>query len=211
MDIYLTNLVTGQRLRFPVVPERLNVRGGGVFREYNVLGVGGVCLPLGDELRGFSWQGILPGHRHHVRTRIPWLRDTTAPPGFLAHWDSFIRRGDKLRLLVTGSNINCDVYLKKYSGGYQGAHRDYHYHIDLVAARAPQVVQIQAGAPPVPARPAPPPPRTYTVVRGDTLWGIAQRFLGAGPRWPEIHAANRAVIGSNPHLIFPGQVLIVNS
>ena len=49
---------------------------------------------------------------------------------------------------------------------------------------------------------------------GDTLWGLAARLLG--PRastaqvqaaWPRWHAANRAVIGPDPDLLYPGQTL----
>lgn len=47
---------------------------------------------------------------------------------------------------------------------------------------------------------------TYTIVRGDTLSGIAKRFLGNAGRWPEIHAANKDTI-ANPNLIYPGQVI----
>jgi nucleoid-associated protein YgaU len=59
--------------------------------------------------------------------------------------------------------------------------------------------------------PAPPPkaPRTYTVVSGDTLWGIAKKHLGEGKRWPEIYEQNRGVIGDNPDRIKPGQVLTI--
>ena len=68
-------------------------------------------------------------------------------------------------------------------------------------------------APPAPAGPAA--PRADVVVRrGDTLWGIAARHLGAraaaadvAAEWPRWYAANRAVIGPDPHLILPGQRL----
>ena len=54
---------------------------------------------------------------------------------------------------------------------------------------------------------------SYTVSRGDTLWSIAEQSLRTDdPRsvaryWPKIHRANRDVIGPDPSLIYPGQVL----
>lgn len=59
-------------------------------------------------------------------------------------------------------------------------------------------------SPPPPA-PAPAAVRQHRVVPGDTLWDIAARYLGSGPRWPEIFNLNAAQI-RNPHWIFPGQV-----
>ncbi|AYD81517.1 endolysin [Arthrobacter phage KBurrousTX] len=61
-------------------------------------------------------------------------------------------------------------------------------------------------APAAPPKPVAAPARTYRVVSGDCLWNIAVRFLGNGARWPEIYNMNRAIIGGNPNLIFPGQV-----
>ena len=48
--------------------------------------------------------------------------------------------------------------------------------------------------------------RYYTVVRGDTLWGIAKRFYGNGSRYPEIAKANNI---PNPDIIHVGQVLLI--
>lgn len=54
------------------------------------------------------------------------------------------------------------------------------------------------------------------VRRGDTLWDIAARHLPAGAldadiaaAWPRWHAANATVIGDDPDLLLPGQLLRV--
>lgn len=57
--------------------------------------------------------------------------------------------------------------------------------------------------------PAPSAPQVYTVVKGDCLWNIAKRFYGDGSLYTVIYNANRAVIGGNPNLIYPGQVLTI--
>ncbi|MCW2690761.1 MAG: lectin [Mycobacterium sp.] len=45
----------------------------------------------------------------------------------------------------------------------------------------PPAPEAEAPAPPLP--PPPPAPRTYTVVSGDTLWAISERFYGDGSKY----------------------------
>lgn len=45
-------------------------------------------------------------------------------------------------------------------------------------------------------------PDVYTVVRGDTLWDISERFLTTPWEWPKVWKANPNI--KNPHLIYPG-------
>jgi nucleoid-associated protein YgaU len=49
--------------------------------------------------------------------------------------------------------------------------------------------------------------RTYTVKSGDNLSGIAEKYPGVS--WRQIYEANKALIGSDPDTIQPGQVLVI--
>ena len=50
-------------------------------------------------------------------------------------------------------------------------------------------------------------PQRYVVKNGDTLWGISGKYLYSPWQWNRLWGANRNAI-RNPHLIYPGQVLV---
>lgn len=50
--------------------------------------------------------------------------------------------------------------------------------------------------------------QTHTVKKGDTLWDLAQQYLGDPFKWPEIYRRNTATV-QDPNLIYPDQVLVI--
>lgn len=71
---------------------------------------------------------------------------------------------------------------------------------------APAAAPAETAEPAVAPAPAAPAQQTYTVVGGDTLWAIAERYYGDGSQYMKIATANGI---ANPDLITVGQVLVI--
>lgn len=99
---------------------------------------------------------------------------------------------------VLWSWVDADGTRRHYKGctAKNGLWVEYGYHnLTTDDAGTPQV---DAGTPQVDAGET-----TYTVKKGDTLWGISAKFLGSGIKWRKINDYNDL----NTTVIQPGQVL----
>lgn len=215
MDIYLTNLKTNDRLQFPMLPTEISVKKGNQFASYTILQKGEVKIPSGTQLDSFSWSGILPGKK---RRNDPYIRAWQNPKAIYNWITNLKAKGGKpvkARLLITETPINCDVYLSVFQATPTGGYGDINYSITLTQAKQIKVtksakkVQVLKNTPKNEERPSAPAAQTYTVVKGDCLWKIAQKFYGNGSQYTKIYEANKGTIGGNPNLIYPGQVLTI--
>lgn len=213
MDFYLT-APDGNRVHFPVNPERITCQTGNRILTFDVIELGGISLPRGRMPTRFSFEGFFPGEARRNDPMVKSWRSPKELAGILSLWRN---EGTKLRLLVTESPINHDVYFDgddSFQHEWRGGHGDCWYSLRFIEARE-MVIMTETEIRQAPttasgaatSRPAPSTPKTYTVKPGDTLWAIAKKFLGDGKRWREIYNNNINVIGKDPNLIFPGQVL----
>lgn len=203
----------GALLVFPLNPERVSTKTGARMVTIETIALGEVRFPRGTQPSVVEWEGRFPGA---ARRNLPFVSVRWRSPAELvdqlARWRNANAR---LRLLITETPLNMDVFIESFDHDWGGGHGDCTYSIRLVQARdlivytvaeAQAAARVSAGGQGT-ARPAPPPPKTYTVKPGDSLIKIARFVYGDSSRWRSIYEANKSIIGPDPNLIRPGQVL----
>lgn len=102
---------------------------------------------------------------------------------------------------------NIRLGISAYNQGIQGAkdrgEKVNKGYIDAVMTASLDFDELDGKDAPIPEA------RTYTVKGGDNLWKISQKYYGDGRQWETIYNANVKVIGPDPDLIQPGQVLTI--
>lgn len=223
--VYITELDTGTRIALPLPPEAVKCKAESKFITYNIINIGEVKLPDGEKLTKFSWSGRLPGESmKHMR--IVSSADWRSPKEIQSIFSIWRSGKKKLRLLITGTTINHDVYLESYS--VDNSKLDtVEYSISFAVAKDIKVYTTKElnideseqqpvqttndRAASAEAASETPQKTTYTVKSGDSLWAIAKKLLGNGARYTEIYELNKSIIGSNPNLIYPGQTFTIPS
>lgn len=123
------------------------------------------------------------------------------------------------RVTISGTVKNEDIreIVVLSVGNFQGvAGVQDNLQVPVVAEPAPEpkkeVVVVSSAAVEVvksaPSQPEPSRPKSvfHTVVSGDTLWAISEKYLGDGNKYTAIFEANRPML-KDPDSIYPGQKL----
>ena len=210
-QVYITQVETEQQLQLSMTPEKINVKFAQNFRTFNIIHLGEIKLPRGEKLTGISWNGILPG-RNTTAYKFVNAEAWVEPKEIIKqiedwknnHWE---KNTSKLRLMITQTPINLDVYIDNFSHNYSGGQGNVEYNISFIAAKDILVRTVEEidgkSSEQLEERPTTK-SETVEVKSGDCLWSIAQQKLGDGSRWQEIYDLNKDKI-SDPDLIYPGQ------
>lgn len=220
VDIYVREKNGNRELRFPILPEKIVYKSGDAeFSTYDIMNRGPVAVPTGVGLARIGWEAEFPGEG---RQDDPAIRGTwQAPKYFHDILEDWKAKGTLLTIIVTGYPFNFDVDLSTYQAEPSGPFGDMPYIIEYQEHRDIVIKTEQSTTSSTESSSRPTQETTaYTIKSGDTLWSIAERFLGSGAKWKTIYEANKDIIEStakkhgykssnNGHWIFPGVTLSI--
>ena len=215
-DYKMTLIVGGREINIPVLPAKLNVSSPGKNERVTVLELGEVLLLRKKGLRILSWESFFPVSK--APYTVGQIRD---PVSIVQAIQKARDQKSPVRFLITGTDLDCNLRMGIDSFEYEersGELGDLYYTIKLYEWKdisPKRIVLPEKKEEPAktqePERPGTPEQtsKTYTVKPGDCLWNIAKAIYGKGSDYTKIYNANKGVIGSNPNLIYAGQVFTI--
>lgn len=210
-------------IHIPVLPEKLAVKSPGKNEAATVLELGEINRIRQRGLRQVSWESHFPAHKAPYVTG--W--ENRSPADYVRGIEDWRDTRESGRFSITGTdlNINMAVAVEDFSyeerGGEVG---DIYYSITLkewkdysaVTVSLPAPKRAVKSKPKRSGKPAAASSKTHTVVKGDCLWAIAQKYYGDGSKYPQLYQKNKATIdgknkgtGNPAFTIYPGQKLIL--
>ena len=212
-------------VQLPVNPESLSFKGESNNETVDIVN-GGQVTNIGFEgLKDFKISSFFPARNDgsYINTR----GDFEGPDFYISFFEQIKKDRKPFRLIVTDINVNLLVSIESFEYEYKYGTDDVDFTLDLkqYIEHTVRVLSITKNSSTNNALVAQASstytnsnrsveksiPQNYTVVSGDSLWKIAQKLLGNGSRWYEIYTYNnnKSIIGGNPNLIYPGQVLSI--
>ena len=205
--------------RIPVNPEEVKTENNLSIEKYNILNLGEVAVANYKELNKYSFETEFP---YKAASYVNYKNNFKNSDFWVSLFEGWMKNKTVVRFIASngiGKDINTLVLISSLGitekAGEEGdkyisfellEYRKFDKKVatvkDLGGNKATSNQSSNENSNPKATN------RTYTVVSGDTLWGIATRYYGNGAQYPKIYNANRNII-SNPNLIYPGQRLVI--
>ena len=207
----------GQFLTLPVNPQEINISRSMDNEDLDIIGLGKTARKGAPGLITTSIESFIPGPNSYFYTGVK-------PASFVKMMERILTteiQGQLYvpRFITSGLPHDLDMYFVIENFEYDhraGEEEDVYYRLDIkqyipygVKTVKTSLSGLAAARAVSPAVSAPAQNTTqdkYIVKKGDCLWSISKGCCGDGNRWRELYNLNKSVIGSNPNLIYPGQV-----
>ena len=220
MDIYLTEKATGYSLALSMLPEKVRVTSQALFQSYNIMSIGAVEIPSGEELQSIAWDGMLPKasllNMNYVKA-WHWL----PPEQIIAVFEDWRKNGTVIRLMITETPVNQDVMIQRFEVSHDKLNY-VDYSIDFIQNKELKIYTVselnavrassKKNARVASNNTMQKEKKIQYIVRGtETLWDIAQRYLGDGAKYEKIYKDNKKAIGSDPSKLTKGLILTIKT
>lgn len=207
----------GKNLTIPINPEEMKIEQTADNDDINIIGLGKATKKGEPGLEKLQIESFFPSKYSYFYTGV---RPKTCVEFIKQIWKTENKNNNVARLVTVGLPINLNMYfvIENFDYDHKAGEEDDIYFTLAIKRYVPYGVKTvtkslsglaaaRATSTSKPVQVTPHSNRTYTVIRGDCLWNITKKFTGNGARWRELYNLNRSVIGNNPNLIYPNQVL----
>ena len=183
--------------RFPILPSAINVQDYAITNDSNITGLGDVTVFGGKGLRTIEISSFFPNPKKKYR----FVNYTDYPKQYdcVTKIKKWMDKGEVLRFIVTGTEINFQVRITDFEYSEQDGTRDVYFTINLKEYRK---IKISSTTPKkkktdnkdrtdTKETDNKPKQKTYTVKSGDTLYDIAKKHYGKGSDYKKIIEKNK--------------------
>jgi len=187
-----------ERIYFTVNPAEINISRPNENRCLSLAMGGTVNAWGGRGLRDVKLKTFLPCEGSPFYSGQP-------PETILAMLKRWQDSGDPVRLILSGSDVNDAFLIEDVTETFREGDKDIGLTVSLREYKFKSALAALAGgtAPPVRADERPE-RKSYTVMKGDTLWDIACRYYGDGAKWKTLAEKNGV---ADPRKLPVGKVL----
>lgn len=197
--IYFSVKNDTEGFRLPVNPAVVNVKNEGDGETFKIAKLGSVNVPKDVELKEFDLEGFFPAQDYHFLET-----DFKKPNFYTEKLEKWMLKKEPIRYIyVDGSfTINELVTIEsfEYDESYGTADVNYTLALKKFVPFGPKKLKVAKPKPaktaPAVKKTAPAPqnektvPQTYSLVKGDSLWKVAQKYTGNGNNYPELAELN---------------------
>ena len=196
-------------LRFPVTPSEIALNGSSDISTQKINNLGEISLFSGKKLKTTNINSFFPNKVYNFCN----YSDFEPPYEFVKRIEGWLSNGDKLRYIVTGMNINIPVIITSFEYMEKDGTGDVYFNLSLTESVPINITKTtksnensnsrtEENAPSTKAT-------THKVVKGDSLWAIAKKYLGDGSKYPQIKEKNKSKYPSlsKNNIIYVGWVL----
>ena len=184
-------------IRLPVIPSEFERVIPANYETNNVIGLGDVATFSGNGLAQLSLSSFFPNHKYSFNQ----YSKVQKPYDMVSHFKQWKNKGTVVRVILTGTDINQEMYITDFTYGEKDGTGDVYYSMDLLERRpiTIQVINDKINTQNT-SRPSDnnssntntSTQKTHKVVKGDSLWAIAQKHYGKGSLYPKIKEANKS-------------------